>query len=175
MYLADRPTAGRVMLFDRDVATLGRGARAQLRRRIGVVFQEFRLLEHLSALDNVALPLRIAGRPEKEVQEFVVDLLKWVGLADHLDAPPSTLSGGQQQRVAIARAVISRPHLLLADEPTGNVDDAMAVRLLGLFEEMNRLGTTVLIATHSAALIERFGHPTLVLEEGRAVLRPGLA
>jgi cell division transport system ATP-binding protein len=173
MYLAERPTRGTVKLFDRDVSLLRRNELPQIRRRIGVVFQEFRLLDHLSALDNVALPLRMAHTPEKTVQEYVVDLLNWVGLADHVNARPSTLSGGQQQRVAIARAVISQPNLLLADEPTGNVDDALGIRLLTLFEELNRLGTTVVIATHNEALIERFGHPTLLLDEGKVTLRPG--
>jgi cell division transport system ATP-binding protein len=171
-YLDARPTRGRVLLFGRDVATVPRRDRPELRRRIGVVFQEFRLIEHLSALDNVALPLRMAGEAEAQVKEYVVDLLKWVGLADHIHALPSTLSGGQQQRVAIARAVITRPNLLVADEPTGNVDDALAIRLVALFDELNRLGTTVVIATHNEALIERFGHPVLELDEGRLRRRP---
>jgi cell division transport system ATP-binding protein len=175
MYLDQRPTSGRVSLFGQDVARVPRWDRPELRRRIGVVFQNFRLIDHLSALDNVALPLRMAGETEEKVQEYVKDLLKWVGLEEHVDALPSTLSGGQQQRVAIARAVIARPNILVADEPTGNVDDALAVRLLHLFEELNRLGTTVVIATHNEALIERFGHPTLILEDGRLSrrARPG--
>src|SRR3546814_3556881 len=148
MYLAQHPSAGRVALFGRDVAGLSRRETSLRRRRIGVVFQDFRLLDHLTARENVALPLRIGGqsgaradkaRSGKEVEE----LLAWVGLADHMDALPPTLSGGQQQRVAIARAVIGRPSLLLADEPTGNLDDRMAVRLLYLFEELNKIGTTV--------------------------------
>jgi cell division transport system ATP-binding protein len=138
------------------------------------VFQEFRLLDHLSALDNVALPLRVSGVDEKTIQEHVVDLLRWVGLEDHINAKPSTLSGGQQQRIAIARAIIIRPSVLLADEPTGNVDDVIGCRLLYLFEELNRLGTTVLIATHNAQLIDRFGHPTIFLRDGRAALRPAV-
>ena len=133
----------------------------------GGEFQDFRLLDHLSTFDNVALPLRVAGTPGDRIEKHVGELLSWVGLADHLDARPPTLSGGQQQRVAIARAVISRPRLLLADEPTGNVDDAIAVRLLYLFEELNRAGTTVVIATHNEYLVERFGHPQLHLEGGR--------
>ena len=173
MYLAERPTRGRISLFDRDVAGLTRDQLPALRRRIGVVFQEFRLIEHLSALDNVALPLRIAGRDEPRVRDHVVDLLNWVGLADHVRALPRELSGGQQQRLAIARAVISQPSLLIADEPTGNVDDAIALRLLYLFEELNRRGTTVVIATHNQALIDRFGHPVLHIEGGRLERRPG--
>ncbi|MHA1113837.1 MAG: cell division ATP-binding protein FtsE, partial [Alphaproteobacteria bacterium] len=132
MYLAQRPSRGLISLFGRDIATAPRAALPALRRRIGVVFQDFRLLDHLSALDNVALPLRIAGAKESEIREHVVDLLRWVGLGAHIDARPATLSGVQKQRVAIARAVIAKPALLLADEPTGNVDDTIALRLLYL-------------------------------------------
>ena len=171
MFLAQRPSEGRVALFGRDVAGLNRRETAVMRRRIGVVFQDFRLLDHLTARENVALPLRISGqtgsraekgRSEKEVEE----LLTWVGLAEHMDALPPTLSGGQQQRVAIARAVIARPSLLLADEPTGNLDDRMAVRLLYLFEELNKIGTTVVIATHNESLVRRFPHPITRLRDG---------
>ncbi|MBF0334085.1 MAG: cell division ATP-binding protein FtsE [Alphaproteobacteria bacterium] len=167
MYLAQRPTRGRVLLFEKDTADLARSQMPALRRRIGVVFQEFRLLDHLSALDNVALPLRVAGVSETDVQRYVPELLTWVGLADQLHAKPHTLSGGQKQRVAIARAVIGRPDLLLADEPTGNVDDQMAMRLLYLFEELNKLGTTVVIATHNEALVTRFRHPRLIIDHGQ--------
>jgi cell division transport system ATP-binding protein len=166
LYLSRRPTRGIITMFGRDIATIPRQDLPALRRQIGVVFQDFRLLPHLSALDNVALPLRVAGIDEAKVQEHVVELLTWVGLGDHLEARPATLSGGQQQRVAIARAVITRPRLLLADEPTGNVDDRIALRLMHLFEELHRLGTTVLIATHNAALVERMRHPELRLDGG---------
>lgn len=166
MYLAHRPSRGLVTLFDEDIATLPRRRLPFLRRRIGVVFQEFRLLNHLSAFDNVALPLRVAGIKENTIRKHVDELLTWTGLGELMDARPPTLSGGQQQRVAIARALISRPDLLLADEPTGNVDDALAVRLLYLFEELNRMGTTVVIATHSEALVSRFKKPVLHLEDG---------
>ena len=167
MYLADQPVRGRLHIFGRDVASLTRHERPDLRQRIGVVFQEFRLLEHLSALDNVALPLRVAGGDDSTVRSYAAELLHWVGLGRYLGSRPSTLSGGQQQRVAIARAVIARPALLLADEPTGNVDDQIAHRLLHLFEELNRLGTTVVIATHNRGVIDAFGYPVLRLEEGR--------
>src|SRR5260370_27502971 len=141
MFLAERPTRGGIPLFGRPIAAIPRRDLWAIRRRIGVVFQDFRLIEHLSALDNVALPLRVAGAKEEQIRAHVGDLLAWVGLADHLHALPATLSRCQQQRVAIARAVISRPSLLLADEPTGNVDDAIAQRLLHLFDELNPLGT----------------------------------
>ena len=166
IYLACRPSRGLITLFDSDIATLPRNALPPIRRRIGVVFQDFRLLEHLSVLDNVALPLRVAGARRNEFGDHARELLRWVGLDDCMDALPPTLSGGQKQRVAIARAVITRPQLLVADEPTGNVDDSIAMRLLRLFEELNRLGTTVLIATHNEGLIRRTAHPRYHLSGG---------
>jgi cell division transport system ATP-binding protein len=172
IYLAERPSRGLITLFGRDLATTPRRDLPALRRRIGVVFQDFRLIPHLSALDNVALPLRVAGLRDSHIRNNVAELLRWVGLADHLDAKPATLSGGQQQRVAIARAVISRPSLLLADEPTGNVDDDIAERLLRLFQELNRQGTTIVIATHSENLIKRFPHTRLELDNGELSVIP---
>ncbi len=166
MYMALRPTRGLISMFGRDVATTPRKDLPFLRRRVGVVFQEYRLLNHLSTFDNVALPLRISGTSEAEVRKNVEELLAWVGLENHMKSKPATLSGGQQQRVSIARAVIARPRVLLADEPTGNVDDRMAYRLMHLFEELNRLGTTVVIATHNQQLVEQLGHPVLHLESG---------
>ncbi len=170
MYLALRPASGTVRLFGRDVESITRREVPLLRRRIGVIFQDFRLLDHLSAFDNVALPLRVARSRESEVREHVNELLSWVGLADHIHSLPPTLSGGQQQRVAIARAVISNPSLLLADEPTGNVDDAIAVRLMYLFEELHKMGTTVVVATHNEALVDRFDHPELRIRDNRLTL-----
>ena len=172
MYLACRPTSGTVHLAGIDTGQATRDELAELRRRIGFVFQEFRLLDHMTTVENVALPLRVAGRKGREVDGQVRELLSWVGLADHLDVRPSTLSGGQQQRVSIARAVINRPSLLLADEPTGNVDDATAARLMYLFEELNKMGTTVVIATHNEALIRRFDHPVLQLDSGTLAVLP---
>lgn len=171
MYLAERPTRGWIRLFGQDVTTLSHRALPALRRRIGIVFQDFRLLDHLSALENVALPLRLAGAKKKQADEHVAELLKWVGLTGQIDAKPPTLSGGQKQRVAIARAVISRPSLLLADEPTGNVDEQSAMRILRLFEELNKIGTTVVIATHNEALVGRFQYPQLHLEDGELTPR----
>jgi len=170
-YLALRPTRGDVTLFGHNILKAPRQVLTDLRRRMGVVFQDFRLIDHLSALDNVALPLRVAGVSETDIRRHVPELLAWVGLADHLNARPPTLSGGQKQRVAIARAVINRPELLLADEPTGNVDDRIAMRLLHLFEELNKMGTTVLIATHNDQLVRRFPYPRLLLEGGRLRLQ----
>jgi cell division transport system ATP-binding protein len=138
-----------------------------LRRRIGVVFQEFRLLDHLTAFDNVALPLRIEGGRPESYRADVAELLAWVGLKNRMHALPPTLSGGEKQRLAIARAVVNRPDILLADEPTGNVDDAHALRILKLFVELNRLGTTVLIASHDEDLVARSGQPVLHLDNGR--------
>jgi cell division transport system ATP-binding protein len=164
--LAERPSRGLITLFGREVSQLPRSELAPMRRKIGIVFNDFRLIPHLSAFDNVALPLRVTGESESVLRDKVRELLAWVGLADKLEARPPTLSGGQQQRVAIARAVIGGPKLLIADEPTGNVDDAMALRLLRLFDELNKVGTTVLIATHNAALAGQSGRPILHLAEG---------
>jgi len=172
IYLAERPSRGLITLFGRDLATTPRRDLPALRRRIGVVFQDFRLLPHLSALDNVALPLRVAGLRDERIRGNVAELLRWVGLADQLEAKPPTLSGGEQQRIAIARAVISRPSLLLADEPTGNLDDDIAERLLRLFHELNRQGTTIVIATHSERLVGRFPHTRLHLEDGELSVLP---
>jgi cell division transport system ATP-binding protein len=172
MYVAHRPTRGLVNLFGRDLATLPRRELPALRRRVGVVFQEFRLLDHLSAFDNVALPLRVAGAKEAKLKANVEELLSWVGLAERMTARPATLSGGEKQRVAIARAVIAKPDLMLADEPTGNLDDRAGLRLLRLIEELNRQGTTVVIATHNESLVARFDHPRLHLEGGELLRIP---
>ncbi len=155
LYLAQRPSRGMIRMFGTDAITLPRERLPGFRRRLGVVFQDFRLVSHLSAFDNVALPLRVAGVPEKDLAKPVADMLEWVGLADRMAARPASLSGGEQQRVAIARAVIGRPDLLVADEPTGNVDPEMAVKLLRLFEALNRLGTTVVVATHDVHLLKK--------------------
>jgi len=169
IYLAERPSRGLISMFGRDSALLPRAALPGLRRRIGVVFQDFRLLDHLTVFDNVALPLRVAGQSRGSYADDVADLLSWVGLGERIEAFPPTLSGGEQQRAAIARAVISKPELLIADEPTGNVDPEMANRLLRLFVELNRLGTTVLIASHDIALVRSLGAPVLELAEGKLI------
>ena len=166
IYLAQKPSYGEILMFNRDVAKVKREDLPALRRRIGVVFQDFRLLDHMSAVHNVALPLRIAGASFSEVSEHVEELLSWVGLGDKLNSNPTALSGGEKQRVAIARAVIRRPDIIVADEPTGNVDPKMAERLMYLFVELNKLGTTIVIATHDDALVAKVGAPRLHLIDG---------
>ena len=167
IYLAHRPSRGRISLFGSDIGRTKREELPFLRRRIGVVFQEMHLLEHLSVFDNVALPLRLAGRKPQEYRTDAAELLTWVGLGRRMHAMPATLSGGERQRLAIARAVVGRPDILLADEPTGNVDHEMGLRILRLFVELNRLGTTVLIASHDQDLVARSGMPVMHLEDGR--------
>jgi cell division transport system ATP-binding protein len=169
IYLAEPPSRGLITLFGTEMATARRRDLPAIRRRVGVVFQDFRLLDHLSAFDNVALPLRLAGKKIGDFAHDVQELLSWVGLGDRMEARPATLSGGEQQRVAIARAVVARPDLLIADEPTGNVDPEMGARLIRLIAELNRLGTTVLIATHDRALIEATRAREIRLVEGRLV------
>ncbi len=170
LYLAQRPTVGRVFVLGREIGAAPRRDLPPLRRQIGVVFQDFRLMPHLTAFDNVALPLRLAGRPEGQIRADVAEMIRWVGLSRRAEARPAELSGGEQQRVAIARAVIGRPSLLLADEPTGNLDDAQAERLMQLVQEMNRLGTTVIVATHNDGLVQRYPARSLRLDQGRLML-----
>jgi len=166
MYLASQPSRGLISLFGHDISTTPRHELPVLRRRIGVVFQNFRLIDHLTTMENVALPLRVSGASEMQIKSNVLELLSWVGLSDQIDARPPTLSGGQKQRVAIARAVITRPKLLLADEPTGNVDDQIAMRLMHLFEELNKLGTAIVLATHNKLLTNDFTYRRLHLSNG---------
>lgn len=168
LYLAQRPSRGAIRMFGTDVITLPRNRLPSYRRRLGVVFQDFRLVPHLSAFDNIALPLRVSGVREADLQRPVIDMLEWVGLSHRADAHPATLSGGEQQRVAIARAVIGRPDMLVADEPTGNVDPDMALKLLRLFEALNRLGTTVVVATHDVHLLKKVPASLIMrLDKGR--------
>ena len=167
LFLSLKPTRGLISMFDHDTASLTKDGRAALRRRIGIVFQDFRLLDHLTTYENVALPLRVIGKDEASYRAEVVELLQWVGLGERIDALPPVLSGGEKQRAAIARAVIARPQLLLADEPTGNVDPNLGQRLLRLFIELNKSGTSVVIATHDIALMDEYDARRLVLHEGR--------
>ena len=172
LYLAQRPTRGRIKLFGEELSEAPRDDLPPYRRRIGVVFQDFRLIRHLSAFDNVALPLRVSGAGDEAIEGPVREMLAWVGLADRASARPPTLSGGEQQRVAIARAVINRPELLVADEPTGNVDSDMAERLMGLFAALNRLGTTVVVATHDIGLMKATPGAQMIRLEGGTLVDP---
>jgi len=167
LFLSLKPTRGLISMFNQDTAALTKDKRATLRRRIGIVFQDFRLLDHLTTYENVALPFRVLGKEEDSYRSEVIELLQWVGLGERMDALPPVLSGGEKQRAAIARAVIARPQLLLADEPTGNVDPNLGQRLLRLFIELYRSGTSVVIATHDIALMDEYDARRLVLHEGR--------
>jgi len=171
IYLAQRPSTGDITLFGEHLNYADRNQTANIRRRIGIVFQDFRLLDHLDVFDNAALPLFVRGEDPRRFDADVSELLSWVGLKNRLHAMPDILSGGEKQRLAIARAVVNRPTLILADEPTGNIDHAMGLRIMRLFIELNRLGATVLIATHDEALIRASGMPVLELREGRLYRR----
>ena len=162
-----RPTRGRVTLFGKSLSAINKDELAQLRRQVGIVFQDFRLLDHLTTYENVALPLVVQGREEASYRGEVMELLRWVGLGDRMHMPPMILSGGEKQRAAIARALIVQPALLLADEPTGNVDPSLARRLLRLFIELNNTGTAVVIATHDLQLMDLVDARRLVLAEGQ--------
>jgi len=167
LFLSLKPTRGLITVFGRQTSEVGRRELPRLRRRIGIVFQDFRLLDHLTTYQNVALPYRVLGQDEATYRADVVDLLKWVGLGERMHVLPPVLSGGEKQRAAIARALITKPELLLADEPTGNVDPPLARRLLRLFIELNRLGTAVIIATHDLHLMDQVDARRMVLEDGR--------
>ncbi|PCI01362.1 MAG: cell division ATP-binding protein FtsE [Alphaproteobacteria bacterium] len=167
--IAKLPSRGDVTMFGEDVISLTRINRAHLRQQIGVIFQDFRLLSHLSLYDNIALPLRLSNHPEHKIKSAVKDIANWIGLGDYLKTKPLFLSGGQQQRAAIARAVITKPKFLLADEPTGNLDDDMGQKIMVLFEELNKSGTSVVLATHNKILMKTFKHPVLTLKNGELV------
>ncbi|WP_421952319.1 cell division ATP-binding protein FtsE [Pelagibacterium sp.] len=170
LLLSLKPTRGSVSMFGEDVSALDRDRLLQMRRHIGIVFQEFRLLDHLTTFENVALPLRVRGQAEASYRGNVEELLDWVGLGDRMDAHPAVLSGGEKQRAAIARAVIGNPDILLADEPTGNVDPELSQRLLHLFEQLNKMGTTIILATHEVALLDKFDYPRMLLNEGELTI-----
>jgi cell division transport system ATP-binding protein len=171
LLLSLKPSRGRVTMFGEDVSDLSQDRLLQMRRHIGIVFQEFRLLDHLTTFENVALPLRVLGQPESEYRPNVTELLEWVGLGERMNALPSLLSGGEKQRAAIARAVIARPKILLADEPTGNVDPDLSSRLVHLFAELNRtLGMTIILATHELPLLDKFNYPRMLLSKGELTI-----
>jgi len=167
LFMSLKPTRGLITIFGKDRSRITRDELPLIRRRIGVVFQDFRLLDHLTTYENVALPLRVRGRDEASYRSDVVELLKWVGLGDRMHVFPPVLSGGEKQRAAIARALIEQPQILLADEPTGNVDPQLARRLLRLLIELNRLGTAVVIATHDVGLMEQVDARRMILSGGR--------
>jgi len=173
LYLACRPTQGKINVLDQDLHTLGGDAIPYYRRQIGFVFQNFALIPHLTALENVMFPLCVRGVNEVSARRKALDLLDWVEMTDHIDRLPHTLSGGQQQRIAVVRAIIAQPKLLFADEPTGNIDDRMAVKLLYLFEEIQKSGVTVVLATHNRHLAREFGHIEVLLQDKKAVLVRG--
>jgi cell division transport system ATP-binding protein len=166
MFLSLKPNRGLIRVFGKETARLDSEELAELRRNIGFVFQEFRLLDHLTAFENVALPLRVQGLSEHDYRTDVAELLQWVGLGHRMHVYPPVMSGGEKQRAAIARALISRPKLLLADEPTGNVDPILARRLLRLFIELHRSGTSIVIATHDTGLMDQIQARRIVLNDG---------
>ena len=168
--LSVKPTRGLISLFGEDVSRISKDDLTGVRRRMGVVFQDFRLLDHLTTYENVALPLRVQGKEEASYRAEVVELLRWVGLGDRMHMLPPVLSGGEKQRAAIARAVIGRPDILLADEPTGNVDPELSHKLVRLFVELNRLGTTIILATHELPLLDSFPFPRMSLDDGRVII-----
>lgn len=159
------PSSGSLRLFGKDSRTFTRDERALYRQKIGIVFQDFKLLDHLTIHENVALPLKFAENQDEVGLDHVTELLEWVHLGDKLDEYPPAISGGEKQRVAIARAIINRPSILIADEPTGNVEDAMARKIISLFEQLNEVGTTVILATHNESLIEEYNYPVLRIED----------
>lgn len=167
LFTSLKPTRGLIRVFGRDISSIPQQELPMLRRRVGIVFQDFRLLDHLTTYENVALPLRVRGKDESSYRNDVLELLKWVGLGDRINVLPPVLSGGEKQRVAIARALIDQPELLLADEPTGNVDPPMARRILKLFMELNRFGTAVVIATHDLTLMDQVEARRMILTSGR--------
>src|SRR5690242_11529824 len=167
LFLSLRPTRGLVNLFGQDVSLLGKEQVADLRKRIGIVLQDFRLLDHMTTYENVALPFRVMGRSESSYRKEVIDLLRWVGLGERMDALPAILSGGGKHGASIARLVIAGPQLLVEDGPTGSVDPTLGRRLLQLFIELNKSGTAVIIATHDIGLMDQYEARRLVLHQGR--------
>lgn len=165
IYQLHKPSRGQIKLFGHITNDMTRDDIANLRHKMAIVFQEYSLLSHMSVFDNVALPLRVRGIPEAKIKKLVSKTLEWVGLGKYADANPKSLSGGQQQRVSVARAIIIQPAILLADEPTGNLDDENASRLMELFIQMNKtFGTTIILATHSTKLMETYKFPVIHVE-----------
>ena len=167
LWFQHRASKGYIHMFGKDVTHTPREELPKLRRRVGIVLQDYRLLSHMTVGENVALPLKVAGEPQDVIDAKVDELLEWIELSEYRDVKPYALSGGQKQRAAIARAVITKPDLLLADEPTGNLDTELAMKFMYLFEALNQTGTTVLLATHNDQLIAQSTYPVLRLKDGR--------
>ncbi len=168
IYQLHRPSRGQIKLFGHVTNDMTRDEITKIRQKMAIVFQEYSLLSHLSVFDNVALPLRVRGTDEKKIKKLVTKVLDWVGLGKYADANPKSLSGGQQQRVSVARAIIVQPSILLADEPTGNLDDENASRLMELFIQMNKMfGTTIILATHNQKLMDTYKFPVIRVENHR--------
>ncbi len=165
IYQLHKPCRGRIRLFGKNAHDLSRDGLADMRRRIGIVFQDYCLIDSLSVFDNIALPLRIMGESPDRISRLVKRVLAWVGLSAYARVKPMTLSGGQQQKIAVARAIITQPDILLADEPTGNLDDENSKKLMELFLELNKSGTTVIIATHSQKLLETYQYPRIYIDQ----------
>ena len=168
IYMLHKPLRGQIKLFGKNTADMSRDDIAKMHDKMAIVFQEYSLLSHMTVFDNVALPLRVRGIAEDKVKKLVIKVLDWVGLGKFADVKPMELSGGQQQRVSVARAIIVQPSILLADEPTGNLDDENASRLMELFIQMNKLfGTTIILATHNKKLMETYKFPVMHVENHR--------
>ncbi len=166
IHMQNLPTAGQIRLFGRDVSKLSNNQKAHLRRKIGILFQEAKFIEHISIFDNIAIPLRIIKTPEKKVTHNVNELLKWLGLSCKANMLPSLLSGGERQLVSLARAVIARPSLILADEPTAHIDISAMKKIILLLEELNSLGTTIVMSTHDQWILDNFPKKTIHLQNG---------
>lgn len=169
LYMGVKPNSGKLKLFNHDVSQISQNELCKFRQKIGVVFQDFNLLEHLNVLENVSLPLKVVGVSQNEREQQAKEILDWVGLGNCFNAYSDSLSGGQKQRVAIARAVITRPDILLADEPTGNVDEEIANKLMNLFYGMHKMGTCVIVATHYRQFIDTFHYNEINIDQGKIV------
>lgn len=167
LWLQRRAARGRIRMFGADVTHTPREELPVLRRRVGIVLQDYYLLNHLTVAENVALPLKVAGEPQSEIDAKVAELLEWIGLSEYRNTRPQMLSGGEKQRAAIARAVVTKPDLLLADEPTGNLDSSLSLKFMYLFEALNQTGTTVLLATHDDHLVSMFDYPVIRIKDGK--------
>ncbi len=167
LYREEKPTSGKIIVGGIDVAKLKNNKVYKLRRQIGVVFQNFRLLERSTVYENVAFALEIFGAPKEEIHQKVIKVLELVGLKNRIKSYPNQLSGGEQQRVAIARAIVNGPKLLICDEPTGNLDEDTSEEIMEVLEEINKLGTTIIMVTHDRKIVERMGKRVILLDAGR--------